>query len=197
MTIRTDPPSLRWSQPACRGARSRLLQTGAGAAEAAAAECSVIGDAAAGVAGEQHTEGDHAQCQDEVQPVVGAVDGDEVGCAAVVDEQPVQPQHRIDSPAENEVVLRAAAGAGQHQARDTEGGMDEVVQDRHREHAQQERPRFVPGEAQLVVVGRHARHEAEDADEQEHPTDDCGGELNGVSSAHAGPTGCAVVGHLS
>jgi hypothetical protein len=83
MTIRTDPPSLRWSQPACRGARSRLLQTGAGAAEAAAAQCSVIGDAAAGVAGEQHTKGDHAQCQDEVQPVVGVVDGDKVGGAAI------------------------------------------------------------------------------------------------------------------
>jgi hypothetical protein len=73
-----------------------------------------------------------------VQPVVGVVDGDKVGGAAVVVEEPVQPQLRIDDPAGDEVVLRAAAGAGQHQARDTESGMDGVVQDRDREHAQQE-----------------------------------------------------------
>jgi hypothetical protein len=39
----------------------------------------------------------------------------------------------------------------------------------------------MPGEAQLIVVGRHARYEAEDAAEQEDRADDGGGELNGMT----------------
>ena len=68
---------------------------------------------------------------DEVQPVLGAVDRYEVGGAAVVDEQPVEPQHRVEDAPDEEALARLRAGyrrrgrrgldrLGQHRTFDTD-----------------------------------------------------------------------------
>ena len=58
------------------------------------------------------------------------------------------------------------------------------MQDRHLERAEQLRAAVVAGEAQIAVVGRHARDEAEDPDEQEDDADERGDRLDGGALAH-------------
>src|SRR5918997_1609981 len=78
---------------------------------------------------EEDAEGDHADAQDEVQPVVGHVDGHEVGRRRVVHHQPVQPQHEVDGPSADEVVAGVPGCPRQGEAGEAEEDVDDVVQD--------------------------------------------------------------------
>ena len=77
------------------------------------------------------------------------------------------PEREIDDPAADEERASTVCRPRQDEADDAEGQMDEVVQDRHLERAEQFRAAAVAGKAQLTRVRGDARHEPEDPDEQE------------------------------
>ena len=70
--------------------------------------------------GQQDTKDDHPHAEDEVQPVVGGVDGNDVGHAALVDEQSVDSQEQVNHPATEQEKVSAAGGAGKRKAGDPE-----------------------------------------------------------------------------
>ena len=77
--------------------------------------------------GQQDTKDDHPHAEDEVQPVVRGVDGNEVGHAALVDEQSIYSQEQVDHPATEQEKVSAADGAGQRKAADPEQQVHDVV----------------------------------------------------------------------
>ena len=116
---------------------------------------------------EEQAERDHPEPEDQVQPVVGGIERDEVGVVVTVDHEPVHGQHQVDGAAAEEERAGAAPTAGQHEPDDPESQVHEVVEHRHREDAEQLGTGVVPDELHLVVVGRDPRNESQDADERE------------------------------
>ena len=103
--------------------------------------------------------GDHPDAEHEVQPVVGRVDRDPVAAA----DEAEDPERQVDGAAADRKVRAPVGGLRQHEADDAEEQVHDVVQDRHLEDAEQLRAGAVAGEAQVAVVGRDPRDEAEDA----------------------------------
>ncbi len=113
-----------------------------------------------------------------MQPVVGAVQRDDVRRAAVVDEDSVHPQTEVCQPADQEVGPSKGVCPGHDEADHPECHVQEVVQDRHREDAEQPRLGVVSRELQLVVVAGHTGQEAQHADDKERAGDDDGRALH-------------------
>src|SRR5689334_20520902 len=86
--------------------------------------------ASRGSGAERETGADHDDAQSEVEPVVRAVERDEVGLAALVDHEAVEPQHQINGTAYDEVGDRTPGCACQGQSDRAEEEMHDVVQDR-------------------------------------------------------------------
>src|SRR3954467_10023497 len=82
--------------------------------------------------GEQ-AEGDHAQAQEQVQPVVGRVERHEVGAAFLPHDQPVQPEHQVDRAATDQVEPGVRHGPGHRDPGQAEQQVHDVVQDGHLE----------------------------------------------------------------
>jgi hypothetical protein len=118
-----------------------------------------------------------------VQPVVRLVERDEVRAALVVDDEPVDEQHRVDDPAADQVVARQRSGTRHQHACDAEEQVDDVVQDRHVEDPEQHCPGVVARAHQLVVVGGHAGNEPGNPDEEEYRTHRERGRLHGGTPA--------------
>src|SRR5690606_38889961 len=132
------------------------------------------------VPGQQQSQGNHAEAEDEVEPVVGVIDRHEVGARVLVDEEAVQPENEVDGATGDEEGARQGGRPGGEYANDAERKVYEVVENRHLEDAEEHGARIVPGDLELVVVGRHPRDESEDADEGEHGSD---GESGGLDRA--------------
>jgi len=120
---------------------------------------------------QQHPERDYPDAENKVQPVVRAVDGDEVGHALLVDDEPVDPQHQVDHASADQERSGGVGRASHRDACDAEEQVHDVVQDRNVEQPDQLGSRLVTGEGERVVVGGHTRNETENADEEEHRTD--------------------------
>lgn len=56
-------------------------------------------------AGEQQPQGDHADPEDQVQPIIGIVERDEVGGTVMVNDQPIDPQGQIDDASGDQILL--------------------------------------------------------------------------------------------
>ena len=76
-----------------------------------------------------------------MKPVVGGVERDEVRGAALVDDQAIDPEHKVDDAAAEQVRACAGGGAGQGEADDAEQQMDDVVQDGDLEQTEEVSPR--------------------------------------------------------
>ena len=82
--------------------------------------------------------------------------------------------------------MRAVSGDfAQHDADHAEQHVDEVVQDRDLEDAEQLRAGVVAGEAEVTVVRRDPGDEAEDADDHEDNADERGSRLDGYALGHS------------
>ncbi len=117
--------------------------------------------------GEGEAEQHHADAEAEMQPVVCAVDGQEVGAAALVHEQSVQPYCQVDQASPEEVGARRGIGAGQRDADDPGYQVQDVVQAGDGEYPEELRAGMVSGPFEEVVVGGHAWDEAQDTDHEE------------------------------
>jgi len=121
--------------------------------------------------GREQAQGDHADAEEQVQPVVRGVDRDEVGGALVADHQTVQPEHEVDGPAADQVGAGARRRAGHRDAGGTEEQVHDVVQDRNLEDPEQFRVRVVAGEGHRAVIRGESGNESQHTDEQEDDPD--------------------------
>src|SRR5690606_9684515 len=93
------------------------------------------------VLGSQHgAEGHHQHEQGQVEPVVSVVERHEVGGAGLVDDQSIDPKQAIDQTATDEEHPRAGERPRRSQPPYTEQQMNDVVEDRHLEDAEEHRP---------------------------------------------------------
>ena len=156
---------------------------------------------ACGATGERDAQGDHADAQAEVQPVVGGVERDEVGLRLLVDDQAVEAQHEVDDATADEEAAcgSTASGPGPCRRRRTAGARR--CAGSRPGTAPQLGVRLVAGAVEAVVRRRDARDEPEDPDEQERGADQGGccldgralagawGRMRGVRSSRPVPTG--------
>jgi hypothetical protein len=95
---------------------------------------------------------------------------------ARVHDHPVEPQQEIHAATEDEEPTGGAAPAGGHDPGHAEAQMDDVVQDRDGEHAQQHRTGRGSEETQVVIVRGDSWNEAKNAYQQKtHAHQQCRG----------------------
>lgn len=74
-----------------------------------------------------------------MEPVVRGVNGDKVGRRALIDQEPVDPEHQVKGTASNQEILRLRYGPSHEQAGRSEEQMNNVVQDGYLENSQEHR----------------------------------------------------------
>lgn len=126
-----------------------------------------------------------------MEPVVSAVDRDEVGGGVMADEEAVKPEDEVHDAAVEQVVPGLAVAAGNEDAGNAEEQVDDVVEYGDLEDAQEERFGAVPGERQSFVVAGDAWDEAEDSYQQEDGTY-CLGCFLKVRFGSGGPVRCGL-----
>jgi hypothetical protein len=113
--------------------------------------------------------------ENEVKPVVGRVEGDEVRAAVLIDQQPVEPEHQIDDAPADQVDARGHGRAGEREPDEPERDVHDVVKPADLEDVEQLRLRVVSGEVEAAVQVRgDSGDEAEDSDENERRPDQRG-----------------------
>ena len=136
--------------------------------------------------GEDECQGHHADAQQQVEDVVEAVERHEIPGRFLGDDQSIDEQDQVDDAAVEEEGACAGGGPGQGEACGAEKQVDDVVQGRDLEDAQQKGPGMVAGEVQLVLACGDSRNEAQEADQQEHGTDNHRCLLDLGAGCHAG-----------
>src|SRR5215212_4097337 len=107
------------------------------------------------------TEGDHGDRKPQVQPVVGVVDGNEVGRTVVVYDKAVDEEQQVHDAPTDEVRAGTVERASEGDSGEAERQMHQVMQHRDVEDAQKRGIRVMPSECELVIVRRDARYEAQ------------------------------------
>ncbi len=110
----------------------------------------------------------------------------------LADHQAEEPQSEVERAPAGQVDAGAGDAAGEQEAAQPEAEVQQVVQDRDLEQAEELRSRVVPGEGHVAVAGGDARHEPEHADEQE---DGCHGQGGGLDPGASRPAVPCVMGH--
>lgn len=120
---------------------------------------------------EEQSEGNHADAQCQVKPVVGTVDRHKVGRAVMINDESVDPEDQIDDSAPEQILAGAAAGFGHGNSAHAEEQVHNVVQDGDLEDPQQHCFGVVACEGELVIVARDPGDESQNSNEQKDCSD--------------------------